>query len=1181
MKKYPILRRLLCCSLSVAMLFSTQVAVYAAEIDGGAQGPEILSNTEFSNTQTSNTNSEDISTNLSNTQSNSEEVSSKNNNSIENDSKTENLEEDSQEVPDEKEVETESEKPEETIAEVSQDKTFNVKKGDFYITAFVPAGTFDVDVEFKAEIISLSTSEQELVDEAVSSEEVENYYAFDLRFEADGEEIEPREGSNVKISIESSSINANAVVHIKDGDTAEEVSSEINEDTITFESDSFSTYVVTEFIEKLNDGKTLYSNFLYGSAEVIDKEYNFIKGTNEENGANKGRIAFRVYQQNNDKYAPFEIAPHDDGRCFQYGSNKAGNFTFRFQAPENYYVAKVTLYEDNGSDFYKNSPLQTVNVDGFQADCQVTLSLRGMDGTNKFVNAVVVDLEPMPSFYTDKTQYVQGATFVNFVNGNFYGKAEGKENRFFGNQFMFGSGQTGAESNHCSYGQVYQGLASNELKDGKFTLANSNGLEVFPSYDNYLSKWWQYNYYIDEYYNDALVQFGLDTEGYWTLDSSQYKYVTEYDYYYHKYKLKPTYGSQFRPFNARPYKNSKGEESLHEENHFGMMLPINFCVAEDGLTDEGKDTIFKFFGDDDVFVYVDGHLVLDLGGIHNAVRGQINFKTGEIIIQGDRENQLTSSLAGDDSCYVTLNDGSIAKGIGTTNLYDLIPENDVTALSKKEHVLTVVYFERGAHESNCKISYNFTKTETRTADFEGLKVDENMRGLANAQFTLYTDEECTNVATMGIGVPAVATSDENGTIKFTGLSAGVIPRGSDSITKTYYLKETQAADEYKTPEGALWKLELTAYSDPDKDYSQKLYALNAEAEALSFDINNNSVYKSSTNVVKIKNNPIKFAKKLSVSKKVTYGMDKHLDKDAQYIFKIEQGVNGVYTPFENKPYKIGDKELRTDRDGQFVLKADETAVFEGLMETQYMVTEVGMISNNGYTLGNYDTRIIIDGDENGAVLYKHDNSADRYALIDFEYIGENNTKSVANEKAAEFENNLVKVFDWQLIKISKTSKSTLMGAEFTLASTEQGSTDTYYGKSDANGVVLWYRSVSDRDNNMNPIEVSVGRYTLSETKAPGGYAMSMDVWQIIIDRENGVQAYINNPGDLAENTVSEEQNLANGAVLKTVKFSFENEVSYTLPKTGGSGFLLYTIGGVLLLLVAALLLYKEKKKLYL
>ena len=55
MKKYPILRRLLCCSLSVAMLFSSQMATYAAEPGGGFTEQEIISSTEYSNTDENST----------------------------------------------------------------------------------------------------------------------------------------------------------------------------------------------------------------------------------------------------------------------------------------------------------------------------------------------------------------------------------------------------------------------------------------------------------------------------------------------------------------------------------------------------------------------------------------------------------------------------------------------------------------------------------------------------------------------------------------------------------------------------------------------------------------------------------------------------------------------------------------------------------------------------------------------------------------------------------------------------------------------------------------------------------------------------------------------------------------------------------------------------------------------
>ena len=70
MKMYPVLRRLLCCSLAVVMVVSSQVTTFAAEAGGEVPSQEIVSKTE-SSTKKSNTNSEDISTNLKNTQSNS------------------------------------------------------------------------------------------------------------------------------------------------------------------------------------------------------------------------------------------------------------------------------------------------------------------------------------------------------------------------------------------------------------------------------------------------------------------------------------------------------------------------------------------------------------------------------------------------------------------------------------------------------------------------------------------------------------------------------------------------------------------------------------------------------------------------------------------------------------------------------------------------------------------------------------------------------------------------------------------------------------------------------------------------------------------------------------------------------------------------------------------------------
>ena len=67
---------------------------------------------------------------------------------------------------------------------------------------------------------------------------------------------------------------------------------------------------------------------------------------------------------------------------------------------------------------------------------------------------------------------------------------------------------------------------------------------------------------------------------------------------------------------------------------FGMELSASFTQTPSGLDAWGHDIIFEFSGDDDFWLYVDGELVIDLGGIHSAVGGKVNFRTGVVINNG-------------------------------------------------------------------------------------------------------------------------------------------------------------------------------------------------------------------------------------------------------------------------------------------------------------------------------------------------------------------------------------------------------------------------------------------------------------------------------------------------------------------------------------------------------------------
>lgn len=117
---------------------------------------------------------------------------------------------------------------------------------------------------------------------------------------------------------------------------------------------------------------------------------------------------------------------------------------------------------------------------------------------------------------------------------------------------------------------------------------------------------------------------------------------------------------------------------------FGLDITVDsFLMPRDGQvanpkTGELEDMIFDFVGDDDVWVYIDGRLALDLGGIHDAASGSINFHTGEIIVNGVVQDE---------------------------SLWDLMGKN-FRESPYESHTLKFFYLERGAGSSNCRIRYN-------------------------------------------------------------------------------------------------------------------------------------------------------------------------------------------------------------------------------------------------------------------------------------------------------------------------------------------------------------------------------------------------------------------------------------------------------------------------------------------
>ncbi len=154
-----------------------------------------------------------------------------------------------------------------------------------------------------------------------------------------------------------------------------------------------------------------------------------------------------------------------------------------------------------------------------------------------------------------------------------------------------------------------------------------------------------------------------------------------------------TNGVGFFPFD---YRNSHSEHTNDAWDYgFGMRVDIDFNVANGGTID-GVQQVFNFSGDDDVWVYIDGVLVLDLGGDHKEAQGSINFATLQSSLQGETNA---------NSVYGTKisRNGSFPSTFGE-NKNEAFDNNDPS----KTHTLTMFYMERGMSESNLKFGFNFS-----------------------------------------------------------------------------------------------------------------------------------------------------------------------------------------------------------------------------------------------------------------------------------------------------------------------------------------------------------------------------------------------------------------------------------------------------------------------------------------
>lgn len=226
------------------------------------------------------------------------------------------------------------------------------------------------------------------------------------------------------------------------------------------------------------------------------------------------------------------------------------------------------------------------------------------------------------------------------------------------------------------------------------------------------------------------------------------------------------------PANGKTLYKTQGTNDYY----FGMYVEADFNQPKDGQLTKGSDMVYEFNGDDDLWVYVDGVLMLDIGGIHDAHSGSINFATGDITY----DSMPGTTIKAQFQTAGVFPDGSAWDDSRVSEFFNGNTLKDFT-----EHNFKMFYMERGAGASNLKMKFNLEVIPTYEVNFN--KVDTQGAGLAGAKFEIRDDSDSSKVYNV--------TSGSDG---------GVSVRLHEG---EYTMTETQAPTGYLAASGT-WKIKV-------------------------------------------------------------------------------------------------------------------------------------------------------------------------------------------------------------------------------------------------------------------------------------------------------------------------------------------------------------------------------------
>lgn len=536
--------------------------------------------------------------------------------------------------------------------------------------------------------------------------------------------------------------------------------------------------------------------------------------------------------------------------------------------------------------------------------------------------------------------------YGRMLNGNWYGL----------NNFSVGANVALEEKTttegKCFYGAAAQGLVGDKLVDGKMVDPEDSNV-VLPYFSGEAIHPYKNGSEIDnnknlsEYYNGLQFPFKQtkDKNGVIT-----YSYDSGKDYaVYYNFEKNCFYESPEHIKNETTNDGTAPEDGFYPLNKpgdprkavnmgFGTEFTIPFTLSKDGKIN-GQDITFNFTGDDDVWVFIDDYLVLDMGGAHRMASGTIDFAEKNVTVE--------SAFTPDKSTTAAWKDGATRANQTSekrTKKFTQIKTEgkntfeDIMADDSKVHTLKMFYMERGMFDSNMSVSFNFSPIPsglTLSKDVDTKPVNDGLKSVVetkdNFDFTVkdndttrteYTYEKYYN----GTGTERNTTTD------------GVVEGLADNVYAKNF-EYTEADDNGN--KGLIIGTGFTITETENSNYNTRWFVTDiSTGKTTNRGDGLVSTFKLgdvSSGLTKVNYN-VNF---VNTPKVGTVNITKAWDgdvpdtlKNTEFPFKVEVDLDGEADEYGYSAYPleytVDGNDYVTDANGNFTLKSGQTAAFEGI-----------------------------------------------------------------------------------------------------------------------------------------------------------------------------------------------------------------------------------------------------------